>query len=175
MEKNYEHVRKKFKADTNEDTYERITLSDTSDDSSNSNDQQLGECSTQIKITNDVSDSETSESDTDKSEHKKIKSKDDKVSSFCVNVTPSDESKNDKNSNFNKLEDNIDMFKAIDDSYMDELCVYKHFIKEKFLVDMPSNFFHFWSLCKKISSTPQAALKDIGLSLVGPFDVLAGY
>lgn len=83
--------------------------------------------------------------------------------------------KNNENLDVQQLEDNLDIFQAIDDSHMEELSVYTDFIKENFLVEMPSDFFQFWRFCKKISSTnPQDALKDIGLTLVGPFDVLAG-
>ncbi|XP_050297921.1 histone PARylation factor 1 [Anthonomus grandis grandis] len=49
------------------------------------------------------------------------------------------------------------------------------FIKQKFLVDMPKDFYQFWSFCKSLKEKcPQEALKDVGLTLVGPFDVLAG-
>ncbi|KAJ4446654.1 hypothetical protein ANN_13351 [Periplaneta americana] len=48
-------------------------------------------------------------------------------------------------------------------------------IKQKFLVDMPEDFYSFWSFCESLSSNkPEEALKDVGLLLVGPFDVLSG-
>ncbi|KAJ8964156.1 hypothetical protein NQ314_005088 [Rhamnusium bicolor] len=51
----------------------------------------------------------------------------------------------------------------------------KEFIKQKFLVDMPEDFYQFWNFCKKLKpNNPLEGLKDIGLILVGPFDVLAG-
>lgn len=51
----------------------------------------------------------------------------------------------------------------------------KDFIKKKFLVNMPLDFYNFWNFCKTINSKdPTMALKDVGLVLVGPFDVLAG-
>ncbi|XP_076274246.1 histone PARylation factor 1 [Rhynchophorus ferrugineus] len=50
-----------------------------------------------------------------------------------------------------------------------------NFIKQKFLVDMPSDFYAFWDFCKGLCpSEPENALKDVGLQLVGPYDVLAG-
>lgn len=50
----------------------------------------------------------------------------------------------------------------------------KEFIKAKFLVEMPTDFYEFWEFCKKINTNnPSLALKDIDLLLVGPYDVLA--
>lgn len=50
------------------------------------------------------------------------------------------------------------------------------FISSKFLVQMPDDFFAFWSFCEaesKNNSKPENLFKKFGLSLVGPFDVLA--
>ncbi|KAG8229781.1 hypothetical protein J437_LFUL005862 [Ladona fulva] len=48
-------------------------------------------------------------------------------------------------------------------------------IKQKFLVEMPEDFYEFWEFCKSLSSScPQKALSAVGLTLVGPFDVLSG-
>ncbi|XP_066998763.2 histone PARylation factor 1 [Anabrus simplex] len=48
-------------------------------------------------------------------------------------------------------------------------------IKQKFLVEMPEDFYSFWSFCHSVRHhAPLEALSDIGLHLVGPFDVLAG-
>lgn len=48
------------------------------------------------------------------------------------------------------------------------------FIKEKFLVDMPEDFYLFWEFCKEQNpKCPSEALKDFGLILVGPYDILA--
>lgn len=50
----------------------------------------------------------------------------------------------------------------------------KEFIKEKFLVEMPEDFFTFWEFCKTLNpKDPQNAFADVDLLLVGPFDVLA--
>lgn len=49
----------------------------------------------------------------------------------------------------------------------------KEFIKNKFLVVMPSDFYSFWNFCQNLKHTnPLMALKEVGLALVGPFDVL---
>lgn len=50
------------------------------------------------------------------------------------------------------------------------------FISDKFLVTMPSDFFSFWEFCEsqtKNNSNSEQFFKKFGLSLVGPFDVLA--
>nr|CAH7743309.1 unnamed protein product [Callosobruchus chinensis] len=49
------------------------------------------------------------------------------------------------------------------------------FIKEKFLIELPPDFYNFWKFCETLHPTnPLEALKGINLKLVGPFDVLAG-
>lgn len=53
----------------------------------------------------------------------------------------------------------------------------KDFIRYKFLVQMPEDFFNFWEFCKSICKEnvrPETVFEKFGLSLVGPFDVLAG-
>lgn len=50
------------------------------------------------------------------------------------------------------------------------------FIRAKFLVDMPADFFAFWEFCeaeKKGNSKAEQLFSKFGLNLVGPFDVLA--
>ncbi|XP_053670211.1 histone PARylation factor 1-like [Anopheles nili] len=51
------------------------------------------------------------------------------------------------------------------------------FIKYKFLVAMPSCFYVFWEFCKEqaknMNTKPEDVLLQIGLKMVGPFDVLA--
>ncbi|NEU34000.1 HPF1 family protein, partial [bacterium LRH843] len=48
-----------------------------------------------------------------------------------------------------------------------------------FLVDMPEDFYKFWTFCESVGSyalskgDPCDAFKSVGLKLVGPFDVLA--
>lgn len=50
----------------------------------------------------------------------------------------------------------------------------KKFIKEKFLVDMPEDFYLFWEFCKEQNpKCPSDAFKAVGLVLVGPYDALA--
>lgn len=49
------------------------------------------------------------------------------------------------------------------------------FIKSKFLVEMPTDFYQFWTFCKsKSTDHPDRVFNKFGLQLVGPFDVLAG-
>lgn len=56
-----------------------------------------------------------------------------------------------------------------------ELLKTNEFIRYKFLVEMPNDFYEFWEFCKTISSeTPENAFSSVGLKLVGPFDFLAG-
>lgn len=50
------------------------------------------------------------------------------------------------------------------------------FIRSKFLVEMPADFYEFWSFCEanaKGDAKPENLFSQFGLSLVGPFDVLA--
>ncbi|KAF5302231.1 hypothetical protein FQA39_LY10270 [Lamprigera yunnana] len=50
----------------------------------------------------------------------------------------------------------------------------KSFIKEKFLVEMPADFYSFWDFCKSIKKNdPCNALANVDLCLIGPYDVLA--
>lgn len=53
----------------------------------------------------------------------------------------------------------------------------QQFIKHKFLVEMPTDFYLFWDFCKanaKKEQKPENVFVKFGLKLVGPFDVLAG-
>lgn len=48
-------------------------------------------------------------------------------------------------------------------------------IKSKFLIQMPDDFYEFWKFCKQLRHfDPVNAFKQHGLTLVGPYDVLAG-
>lgn len=51
------------------------------------------------------------------------------------------------------------------------------FIKHKFLVDMPEDFYAFWEFCK-INSRKEEPVESVfmpfGIRLIGPFDVLSG-
>ncbi|KAJ3659486.1 hypothetical protein Zmor_011174 [Zophobas morio] len=50
----------------------------------------------------------------------------------------------------------------------------KEFIRARFLVNMPKDFYDFWDFCKELKPTaPSEALKSVGLELIGPYDVLA--
>lgn len=51
------------------------------------------------------------------------------------------------------------------------------FIRSKFLVDMPSDFYLLWEFCEtnvKKDEKPECIFDKFGLNLIGPFDVLAG-
>ncbi|XP_060531382.1 histone PARylation factor 1 isoform X2 [Cylas formicarius] len=51
----------------------------------------------------------------------------------------------------------------------------RDFIKQKFLVEMPDDFYQFWDFCKGINELhPEEVLKTLSLIFVGPYDVLAG-
>lgn len=51
----------------------------------------------------------------------------------------------------------------------------KENIKQKFLVEMPEDFFAFFEFCKEMNkAAPHDALSAAGLKLCGPFDVLGG-
>ncbi|KAL3879005.1 hypothetical protein ACJMK2_031327 [Sinanodonta woodiana] len=49
-------------------------------------------------------------------------------------------------------------------------------LKQKFMVDMPEDFYDFWEFCKTANpkKPEDALLKPLGLRLVGPYDILAG-
>lgn len=49
------------------------------------------------------------------------------------------------------------------------------FIKTKFLVDMPLDFYKFWEMCETMNEIdPLSVFKEVDLKLVGPFEILAG-
>lgn len=53
----------------------------------------------------------------------------------------------------------------------------KVFIKNKFLFDMPDDFYQLWEFCKKNvknDEKPENMFSKFGLSLIGPFHVLTG-
>lgn len=137
-----------------------------------------------ISIRNDVSESNETDSDVSHSEVKECIQKNDdndirQVQDGNTTIKGVDEDSyaiSGKTFISNEeLGDCTDIFKMIDDSDIENIKKYKDFLRDNFLINMPTNFFNFWNFCKKLkSSNPQEALKDIGLILVGPFDVLAG-
>lgn len=49
-------------------------------------------------------------------------------------------------------------------------------IKQKFLFEMPEDFYSFWEFCQTLNGlNPAMAFRDIGLQLVGPYDVLSSH
>lgn len=48
-------------------------------------------------------------------------------------------------------------------------------IEQKFLLDMPDDFFDLWDLCKTLNKEkPEEAFIKAGITLVGPYDILSG-
>ncbi|KAK3608963.1 hypothetical protein CHS0354_026292 [Potamilus streckersoni] len=49
-------------------------------------------------------------------------------------------------------------------------------VKQKFMVEMPEDFYDFWEFCKTENpkKPEDALLKPLGFKLVGPYDILAG-
>ncbi|CAH0560744.1 unnamed protein product [Brassicogethes aeneus] len=118
-----------------------------------------------IKINNDVSESESDKnSDTEQSEALEKKKEEISESDYSEDSTQIDD-KSDSEEKSSIVAD----FKLVK---IDDV---KKFIKEKFLVDMPGDFYHFWDFCKSLKpGKPLEAFKEVGLTLVGPYDVLAG-
>ncbi|KAG0715762.1 Histone PARylation factor 1 [Chionoecetes opilio] len=51
----------------------------------------------------------------------------------------------------------------------------KFSVEQKFLLEMPQEFFDFWDCCSNINKEkPEEALVKAGLTLVGPYDVMTG-
>lgn len=67
-------------------------------------------------------------------------------------------------------QEKTDISEHSNNSYFDK----KLFIKEKFLVEMPTDFYSFYELCVRLQPlNPLLAFAGVDLILVGPFDVLA--
>ncbi|XP_044255757.1 histone PARylation factor 1 [Tribolium madens] len=95
----------------------------------------------------------------------------------CISSSGS-EAEDDSKVEQKSTPENTNEIKQIDDnSETDKNTPFdpKAFIKSRFLVDLPNDFYEFWELCKKLKpNDPSNALKSVNLELVGPFDVLAG-
>lgn len=100
------------------------------------------------------------------------------IAKFSNNISASESEDDNSNSNDSVLNENVS--KQIGKKSESNEKIYKdlkpqEFIKEKFLVDMPEDFYKFWDFCKSINEDePSAALQDADLMLVGPFDALNG-
>ncbi|XP_018573352.1 histone PARylation factor 1 [Anoplophora glabripennis] len=180
------HINKKIKIDKgNKETKEIITSNDVSD--SDENDTEESSDTLSSKNSDELSVSETRENGTtNKKDEDVANSKNETLTTatkpFTVQISngvssASDDSRNanvDKDEKTNAIEDNTPVEKKIEKRNSDKFDN-KQFIRAKFLVDMPTDFYQFWNYCKQIKpNDPLNALKDIGLKLVGPFDVLAG-
>lgn len=177
------HITKKFKAETGKKKKILNITEDSDCDSSNDEhtEKPIETHNEKVKINNDVSDSDKTNSDisdcdnTDQKEENEICADIHSGNKIYNSDISNVKCKKTEDSNEDELEDSADIFKLIDESDFQNIAECKNFIKENFLVDMPTNFFNFWNFCKKLkNSNPQEALKDVGLILVGPFDVLAG-
>lgn len=172
------HITKKFKVEKKNNVTTVLTKGEDSD----SDTDKTENISTKNvkKISNDVSDSDKSDSDTSYSrnaqtEHVLNAVSDSDNTDEEIKILTNIISKESTSLVQEEFNENDDIFDVISDSDLTKISKYKDYIRDNFLVDMPSNFFHFWDFCKKLnSSKPQEALKDIGLILVGPFDVLIG-
>lgn len=177
------HVTKKFKADI-KGKIKRITTQDSDSDSSNDtiHKDTTNNHAQKIPISNDVSESdETNSENSDDDNQEMGQTKKDDSGNLSSDSSPNSNKilaepfESSDKFGTDELEECDDIFEKIDESDIDKISKYKDFIKEHFLVNMPTNFFNFWDFCKKLkSSNPQEAIKEIGLILVGPFDVLAG-
>lgn len=169
------------------DVLTKNNLKEKDEDISNSNDDKETSTtkSSGIQISNDVSASEDS-NDTNVNKNNvtnsngKEETNDAKPSKVRIrnDISGSEDSDDDTNMYENKgnkdIED-INILEKINEKIGPVKLSNKQFIKEKFLVGMPEDFYQFWEYCKKIKPTnPLNALQDIGLKLVGPFDVVAG-
>lgn len=168
------------------DVLTKNNLKEKDEDISNSNDDKETSTtkSSGIQISNDVSASEDSD-DTNVNKNNVTNSNGEEESNVAKpskvrirNISGSEDSDDDTNMYENKgnkdIED-INILEKINEKIGPVKLSNKQFIKEKFLVGMPEDFYQFWEYCKKIKPTnPLNALQDIGLKLVGPFDVVAG-
>ncbi|KAJ8922835.1 hypothetical protein NQ315_007870 [Exocentrus adspersus] len=169
------HVNKKFRADTPSKKAEAVVTSNDVSDTDGS-DYAIEDGSDASPEKPDVESKGDSNKDGSDASSGKAdpESKDDsnkaEVTTCSKDLTEvrisNDVSSSEDSSDANEQTDNVNTVQKPD---------HKQFIKDKFLVDMPKDFYQLWEYCKKIKpSYPLDALKDVGLRLVGPFDVLAG-
>jgi len=85
-------------------------------------------------------------------------------------------SKRDSEENKTDNDDEIDeVSETFDDIFPPSPQNIRESIKQKFLVDMPEDFYQLYKLCSTLDqSSPCLALGAAHLQLVGPYDVLAG-
>nr|XP_053650742.1 histone PARylation factor 1-like [Cherax quadricarinatus] len=84
--------------------------------------------------------------------------------------TSQDDNKADSDLPIPQFEDSVKDFN-VGDSPED----IRYNVEQKFLLEMPDDFFDFWDFCSQINKEkPEEALAKAGLTLVGPYDVLTG-
>lgn len=121
-----------------------------------------------MKINKDISDSESDHESVTDGEKQEIAENSD-TNSSAVETKESDKETQDHTPE--KTKDNETQNPKVSENIDDA----KQFIKNKFLVDMPEDFYQFWKFCTKLNpKNPLHAFKEVGLVLIGPFDVLAG-
>lgn len=121
-------------------------------------------------------DNEDSSSNVNK-ERKNISSSDDEDDLPQTEIVKPDQEENEqKNGNSSENEtledDNDDEDEVILPPSPEDI---RESIKEKFLVEMPEDFYDFWEFCSTLNKeNPEDALSAGGLKLVGPYDVMTG-
>ncbi|CAH1104244.1 unnamed protein product [Psylliodes chrysocephalus] len=164
--KNLQPSIKKFKAENKVIVRNNDSDSDEEDSKNQTNSDSESSVDTKnrtLRVNNDVSDSD-SETSKDTSDDAEESSPEQSAQS-----TNNDESKGDIPKIIStNIAKKINPSLEIDEEWV-------KFIKEKFLVTMPEDFYQFWNFCKKIKpANTLEALREVGLYLIGPFDVLAG-
>lgn len=134
------------------------------------------------RFKNDIASvSSTSSSDTDEDVKENVLQDDNSSKSTKINVEKKVDSRNGNESALEK--NNLETIEATKvnnttehekQSNLNEAVDKEVYIKEKFLIKLPNDFYQFWDFCKRIKSDkPSEALAPINLILVGPYDVLA--
>ncbi|XP_023024072.2 histone PARylation factor 1 isoform X1 [Leptinotarsa decemlineata] len=176
------HATKKFKA-------ENKVIRNTESDSDNKDNDEVSDSSStsqknKTNVNNDVSDSDqgsSSKEGQDNSDNESDDCGDEKSANASSSSEMATEEETKKSKCKNDSEDTCaDQEKEttkemITHHATEEELQWSKFINEKFLVSMPKDFYQFWIFCSKLKpNNGLLALRDVGLTLVGPFDVLAG-
>ncbi|CAG9827918.1 unnamed protein product [Diabrotica balteata] len=146
------------------------------DDDSNTSSESIPK-ETNAKVNHDVSDSDPD--DDSESNHSETEDNSNKMEETS-NIQEENTVDSDKQENLEDIKtkngtDSDDSKDTKDKTYSNKEKEWNSVIKDKFLVDMPPDFFQFWDFCEKQApKCPSEALSKVGIFLVGPYDVLAG-